>query len=53
MSRLPTPSSDHRLHGRFVASVPDPDQCKGTADIGKFNYDEDLDIWHECVIGAL
>src|SRR2546422_7668414 len=31
------------------ASLPNPDDCRGAADVGKLHHDQERDIWYECV----
>jgi hypothetical protein len=32
----------------IVPQVPDPDACRGPQDVGRFEHDEENDIWYEC-----
>ncbi|HSL14656.1 MAG TPA: hypothetical protein VK962_00135 [Actinomycetota bacterium] len=33
-------------------SPPDPERCRGPADLGKLHHDEEDDIWYECVFDS-
>jgi hypothetical protein len=42
-------SSASRVHRPTEGSIPDPDECREPADVGKIYHDAAQDIWYECV----